>query len=56
MLVVREKTSPNDIHRDGGTTINGDRKCMMLPIFVSCEQAEDVNKCCTGFYVVYCLF
>lgn len=30
----------------------------MLPIFdhVSYEQAENVNKCCTGYYVVYCLF
>lgn len=29
----------------------------MQPIFdhVSYEQV-DVNKCCTGYYVVYCLF
>lgn len=30
----------------------------MLPIFdhISYEQAEDVNKCCIGYYEVDCLF
>lgn len=43
---------------DGGTTTTRKRICVTLPIFdhVSYEQAEDVNTCCTGYYVVYCLF
>lgn len=43
---------------DGGTTTFRNRKRVMLPIFdhISYEQAEDVNECCIGYYVVYCLF
>ena len=62
MLVVYGKktqmifTELSDISDRGMTATR--KRCVMPPVFdhVSYEQAEDVNKCCTGYYVVYCLF